>query len=228
MTAGDTFETAMTEYALACRARGDEAAAEQVFEALRARREHLRSEQRLAEAEPRLAEAGEERARHEAELARLEAKREALAQEARIADAFNRAALEARGNPLFAWGTVLVLDEDEPLPDWVRRYLRDAASALFKLAADQAVDARTATESVGRALGLSRPGFNAFEDVRKLEEVGTALETVANEPGMRDSEVAQIARDRRIHSSTVFRWLRQSKELEERFLRHLAFREAPK
>jgi hypothetical protein len=221
MTADDTFETAMTECALACRARGDEAAAERVFEALRARREHLRSEQRLAEAEQRLAEAGEERAR-------LEAKREALAQEARIADAFNRAALEARGNPLFAWGTVLVLDEDEPLPDWVRRYLRDAASALFKLAADHAVDPRQATESVGRALGLSRPGFNAFEDVRKLEEVGSALETVENVPGMRESEVAQIAQDRRIHPSTVFRWMRQSKELRERTLHYLAVRWASK
>jgi hypothetical protein len=228
MTTDDTFETALTEYALGCRARGDETAAEQVFEALQARRDYLRAERRLAEAEQRLAEAEGERARHEAELARRDAKREALALDARVTDAFNRAAFEARHNPLFAWGTVLVLDEGEPLPDWVRRYLRDAASALFKLASDQAVDSRTATRSVARALGLSRPGFNGFEDVRKLEEIGSALETVANEPGMRDSEIAQIADDRGVHLSTAFRWMRASKQLQERVLSYLAFRWAPK
>jgi hypothetical protein len=228
MTSGDAFEMALSEHAAACRARGDEASAERISEMLEVRRRYLHAEQRLAEAERRLADAGQEKAKHGAELARLDAKREALAQAATLADAFNRAAHEVRGNPLFAWGTILVRDEDEPLPGWVRRYLRDVASALFKLAADHAVDSRQATESVGRAFGLSRPGFNAFEDVRKLEEVGSALETVENVPGMRESEVAQIAQDRRIHPSTVFRWMRQSKELRERTLHYLAVRWASK
>jgi hypothetical protein len=228
VTSGDAFEVALSEHAAACRARGDEASAEQISEMLEVRRRYLHAEQRLAEAERRLAEAAEAKHDTDAALARLDAEREALAQAATLADAFNRAAHEVRGNPLFAWGTILVRDEDEPLPDWVRRYLRDAASALFKLAADHAVDPRQATESVGRALGLSRPGFNAFEDVRKLEEVGSALETVENVPVMRESEVAQIAQDRRIHPSTVFRWMRQSKELRERTLHYLAVRWASK
>jgi hypothetical protein len=215
MTSGDAFEMALSEHAAACRARGDEASAERISEMLEVRRRYLHAEQRLAEAERRLADAGQEKAKHGAELARLDAKREALAQAATLADAFNQAAHEVR-------------DEDEPLPGWVRRYLRDVASALFKLAADHAVDSRQATESVGRAFGLSRPGFNAFEDVRKLEEVGSALETVENVPGMRESEVAQIAQDRRIHPSTVFRWMRQSKELRERTLHYLAVRWASK
>jgi hypothetical protein len=64
--------------------------------------------------------------------------------------------------------------------------------------------------------------------VRKLEEVGSALGTVANEPGMRDSEIAQITGDRRVHPSTAFRWMRASKQLQERVLSYLAFRGAPK
>jgi hypothetical protein len=74
MTSGDAFEAALSEHAAACRARGDEASAEQISEMLEVRRRYLHAEQRLAEA-------GQEKAKHDAdaELARLDAGREALA-----------------------------------------------------------------------------------------------------------------------------------------------------
>ena len=85
-------------------------------------------------------------------------------------DAPDRAAYEATGNPLHVWAAIGCYAVDEPLPDWIRRYLMDCTRELWRLALDQSTSPAAAAERTARALGLVSQGRNRFGEVRQRRE----------------------------------------------------------
>jgi hypothetical protein len=127
----------------------------------------------------------------EAELAIRERK---LAQEIKSTLHTSQAAWELGNNPLFIWSAIAVLGDAEELPQWIRAYLSKVGNSLLALAADQNVSPKDATNAIARELGLSRKGWNAFENIRLFENsaepgfklaiaatTGEKSENVANE-----------------------------------------------
>lgn len=85
-------------------------------------------------------------------------------------DDADRAAYEATGNPLHVWHAIGRYGADEPLPEWVRRYLLRSTRELLRLMLDRDISPVEAQRQTARALGLVSQGRNRFADIRQLRE----------------------------------------------------------
>jgi hypothetical protein len=85
-------------------------------------------------------------------------------------DAADRAAYEATGNPLHVWFAIGRYAVDEPLPQWVRRYLREATRDLLRLQLDDTISPTEAAKRTAQALGLVSKGRNRFAESRRDRE----------------------------------------------------------
>jgi hypothetical protein len=86
-------------------------------------------------------------------------------------DAAERAAYEATDNPLHVWFAIGRYAVDEPLPDWIRRYLAQCTRELLRLSLNTSISPTEAAAQTARALGLvSGQGSNAFLAARQLRE----------------------------------------------------------
>jgi hypothetical protein len=86
-------------------------------------------------------------------------------------------------NPLYAWEAIalcLNADPAEPIPTWCVPYLADAAGNITDLAwgcGQGRIKPDAAGAAIGKALGLSRQGFNAFTKIcRDREAMRAALD----------------------------------------------------
>jgi hypothetical protein len=87
-------------------------------------------------------------------------------------DAADRLAFEETGNPLHVWLAILRYSADEPLPDWIRRYLMQGAHELARLTLNEAISPKAAKDDVAGVFGFAKPGYNAFQDFRQWRNDG--------------------------------------------------------
>ena len=107
----------------------------------------------------------------DAEEAELKLRKRKLAEEIKSTLHTSQAAWKLRNNSLFVWSVIAVLGNEGELPEWIRTYLSEVGNSLLALAADRSVSPKDATKVVARELGLSRIGWNAFEDIRLFEDM---------------------------------------------------------
>jgi hypothetical protein len=142
----------------------------------------------------------------------LERQREALERQRSENLIHDEVCYEDRRNPLFAWGGILSAGEEHELPAWVRAYLSQVASALMALASDRGLTPKAALRKVPVALGLSRPGWSAFEDIRSFEDAAPVAFEVLVTPGKRESVADEVGRKSGRSARTVFRWVDEFKK----------------
>ena len=188
----DPFEIPFMIHAAERRLAGDDIAADRLIEILKARR-------RLGDYSQSPIEATSETEASDYGAETIEYLR-----------AYNRAGMEMRDNPLFAWGEIFLLPKDAPLPSWVREYLREVAIALFEITADEEITPTSAAHKIPAALRLVRAAsekFNAFADVRACNKKLSAALEVISQSGKRESAVAKIAITLGKEPRSIFRWL---------------------
>ena len=134
-----------------------------------------------------------------------ERERAALEQKTHEVLVTSEAGHELRGNPLFAWGAILSAGEQGELPAWVRAYLGRVAAALMALASDRGLTPKAALRKVPVALGLSRPGWSAFENIRSFEDAAPVAFEALVTPGKRESVAYEVGKKRGKTPRTVFR-----------------------
>ena len=87
-----------------------------------------------------------------------------------IGQAADRAAFEVNKNPLYALFALGRYHLDEEPPLWVRQWLLGFIREVGRIAVrrlDQQLSSAEAVEEVHRALGLTRQGWNAFDELQR-------------------------------------------------------------
>jgi hypothetical protein len=87
-----------------------------------------------------------------------------------ISLAADRAAFEVNQNPLFVLFAIARHRDDEELPLWVRQWLSKFAREGLHAARqrlEQQLSSAEAVEEAHRALGLTRQGWNAFDELQQ-------------------------------------------------------------
>jgi hypothetical protein len=214
--AEDEFEEIMMSYAENLRAEGDSAGADSILDGFQVRRQwhEAKEKQRLAESTLLEARADLEALNRKLEV--LDLRQARLDAEAFEASCLNMAGYEHQRNPLFLWGEILISDKTKPLPAWVRNYLDDVANELFSCSADPIVSPKQCLRGLPVILGLSRHGWNAFEDIRSFEAAAQAATKLDAADGKRENAVADLARALGKSPSTIFRWARSVRQTTER------------
>jgi hypothetical protein len=118
-------------------------------------------------------------------------------------------------NPLYAWGAIHVLALDEPLPAWVRAYLKRAAADLWAIALRHKGDPKRSLDHVPGALGLSAHSWNAFKALADVETYVRVAHEYEEAAANRKAVVAALAVKHRVTERQVFRWLREAKKMME-------------
>ena len=100
---------------------------------------------------------------------------------------------------------------DEPLPAWVRAYLKRTAVDLFAIVEDP----KKSLEHVPAALGLSGHSWNAFKDLAGVETYLRVAREYEEATRSRKTVVAELAKKHGVSERQVFRWIREARMMME-------------
>jgi hypothetical protein len=134
-----------------------------------------------------------------------------------IGQASDRARFEVSRNPLFALLALGRYRPDEELPLWVRRWLLELAANALRAALKPYQTPEDAAEQVRQALGVTRQGWNAIEELRRflddhtlaaLHAQGVPARELAEAAGVEPRQIWQRAKRARA------RWPRVRKPRE--------------
>ena len=182
--AGEPFHVRLQEWLKEARQQGDAARAELLAAAIAAGEDLRRAREAL------------DARRAAAEVAELRGEIETIC----------HAAFVRSGNPLYAWQAIALHRDDGDIPAWARDCLQAAAQELLALARSRQGLPSDVAESVPKALGLTRAGWNAFEDYSEFARQFAATVDLAITPGKRGFAAKEVAASHRVSLSTVWRW----------------------